>query len=458
MDRERKKRLHTWKIILTDAIIVILVASLAVVLSFIAMGYKFDDDGKLDQSGLLQAESTPTGATVIIDGEAMFLHTNMNHLLPEGDHEVRLEREGYDSWQNTVAIKSGKLYKLDYPRLFKQDREVKTIKNFGDKALDFFLTSPDRKNALYRETDSSNWSIIKIDKDDPEITEFDMSAVPGEFVGLVWSDDGDKVLTKWNKDGIIEYWLIDLAKPDNPLEINKEFGLEFSKMRFINGSELLGLESGNLRKVSISDRAVSRVLIDQVADFYNDNQEIVYVLDKDDSSDKRTVGLYRSDAKTEVIKKTTADNVLVAVSEYLGEQYVGVSSGSKIEIFHEKETVAKVKLDFVPEEASARIGRLMTFSAKSSDGGTNLAVFDAERGEIFNFKLESQDFFWLDDYLIGNVAEDKLYARDFDGTNRRELSSSAASNFDAVISKNNRWLYYLASNDAGELELKREEL
>ena len=122
MDKERKKRLHTWKIILTDTIIAVLAIALAVVLVFIAMGYKFGNDGKLDQSGLLRAESTPTGATVIIDNETMFLHTNMNHLLPEGNHQVRLEREGYIPWENTIAVKSGRLYNLNYPRLFKAER------------------------------------------------------------------------------------------------------------------------------------------------------------------------------------------------------------------------------------------------------------------------------------------------------------------------------------------------
>ena len=470
MDKERKKRLRTWKIILTDTIIVILVATIAVVLSFVAMGYKFDDDGKLDQSGLLQAESTPTGATVIIDGETMFFRTNTSHLLPEGDHQVRLEKEGYTSWENTLAIKSGRLYKLNYPRLFKLDRESKIVKDFADKTLKFFLISPDRKNVLYQVADSPNWSLMQIDKDVPEITEFDVSTFAGEFLDAIWS--GDKLLTKWSNNGIIEYRLTDLAKPDQFLDINKEFGLNFTKLRFLSGSELLGLESGNLRKLSISDRAVSRVLLPNIADFYNDEQKIVYVTGKDEASGERTIGFYQDEAKNQVIKKTTADNVLVTTTKYLDERYIGVATGDEVEIFQYKDensVVAKTKLDFVPEAASTRIGRLIIFSKKSDDGA-HLAIYDAERGEIFKFKLESREFSWLDDYLIGNVAMDesapdanvaayaRLYARDFDGTNRRTLAMPVKQGYHAVISRNNKWLYYLATTDDGNLVLKREEL
>lgn len=481
MDKERKKRLRAWKIILTDAIIVVLVATVAVILSFVAMGYKFGDDGKLDQSGLLQAESTPTGATIIVDGEPIFFHTNTNHLLPEGNHQVRLEREGYTGWENTLTIKSGRLYKLNYPRLFKLNREAKTVKDFADKTLKFVLISPDRKNILYQVAGSPNWSLMQIDRDTPEITEFDTSIMPGEFLSATFGG-GDKLLTKWNNNGIIEYRLIDLAKPDKILDINKEFGLNFTKISFLSGSELFGLESGNLRKLSISDRATSRVLLSNIADFSNDEQKIAYVTAKDEVSGERTVGFYQDEAKNQVVKKSTADNIRVTTTKYLDERYIGVVAGDELEIFQYKDegsVIAKTKLDFVPDEASTRVGRLVIFSKKSDDGA-HLAIYDAERDETFKFKLESREFSWLDDYLIGNAVVDegtpnanidastgldanvaahaKLYARDFDGTNRRGLAAKVKPGYNAVISRNNKWLYYFATSDSGSLELKREEL
>lgn len=461
MDKERKKRLQTWKIILTDALIVLSVVGLVTFLSFMAMGYKFNDDGELDQSGLLRVESLPTGATVTIDDEEMFLKTNMNHMLTEGEHQVRLTKEGYELWENQVEITSGRLYKLDYPRLFKQGRKAETALKFGDVAPEFISVSPDRKSLIYQISGETTWNLVNLNSDETEVTEIDVSGLAGVLTEVEWNEDGDKLLTKWDISGIIEYRLVDLRRPDQILSINSEFGLDFSKVRFLNASaeQLLALENGNLRRISVSAKEISRVLLSGLADFYNDKTNVLYVTTADEAG-AREIGFYREgDASGVALMKTESEQIQLILDEYLGEKYIGVVLGSELKIYQgdyprsalkkELEPSFSITLEFLPEEFMVRAeGRLLSLR-----GEGYVATFDAELSRISQFKLEGAGYF-LDDFLVSEVnSEGELYAVDFDGTNRRRLAFKASS--PAVISRNDKWLYYISSDG---LKLKREEL
>lgn len=90
------------------------------------------------------------------------------------------------------------------------------------------------------------------------------------------------------------------------------------------------------------------------------------------------------------------------------------------------------------------------------NNGKNIGVMDAETEQIYEYELASDDYFWVDDYLIGEVVEGDLVIYDFDGTNRRNLAK-ASSGYPALINGNNRWLYYFRI-DGEKLLLKREQL
>lgn len=467
MDKERKKRLRTFKIILSDVLIVLSVLGIVTLLSFIAMGYKLNDDGKLDQSGLLQVSTQPTGATVTIDDDNLFMKTNTSHMLSEGTHQVRLTKDGYELWENQVKITAGRLYKLDYPRLFKQDREKKSVKNFGEKGLKFLSLSSDRRSILYQKADSLNWSLINIDSNDAEVVEFDVSKFTGELLGIEWNMDGDKVLTKWKDNDIIVYRLVNLKKPEQSVDLNTEFGMSFSKLRFVSnsGDQLFALENGNLRRVSLVDKEISKVLLASVSDFYNNGPNVVYVYTGEGG--KKTVGFYQEGGKSVALRQVEGDNARMFLSEYLGEKYIGILANGKLAIYRgnfptemsgldnmEKILEQEVAVEFSSSEFLEKAsGRIMTIGS-----GSSLLAFDAERGELFSFVLDNEKYTWADDYLVANVSSSgELYLRDFDGTNKRRLAFLVAP-YGAVISRNNKWLYYISTSSNGALELIREEI
>lgn len=79
--------------------------------------------GRIEQSGLVQIHSAPTGATVEIDGNTIFSRTNLSRSLTPGEHSLKLSRDGYDTWQKNIKMSSGMLLRLYYPRLFLLNRK-----------------------------------------------------------------------------------------------------------------------------------------------------------------------------------------------------------------------------------------------------------------------------------------------------------------------------------------------
>lgn len=128
MDFEKAKRRHNLKVIISEIIMVLTAVFAVVVLALITTGYWINEDLKVERQGMLQVISFPTGATVSIDGDSSWLQkTNFSKVLPVGEHQVSLSREGYDTWSKTITIAEGLLYRLQYPRLFPLEREKETI-------------------------------------------------------------------------------------------------------------------------------------------------------------------------------------------------------------------------------------------------------------------------------------------------------------------------------------------
>ncbi len=475
MDKERKKRLRTYRLILTESLMFLTVVLMVIVLLFVAMGYKFGLDGSFNQTGLLQIDSMPTGATVTIDGDEMFARTNMSKMLSEDKHTVKLTKDGYESWENTVKIKAGILYRLDYPRLFKQNRESEIVKEFESR-LGFLSASTNRTSLLYANTDDTVWNLASIRGDDVATSEINVAPyfrlndseevvkIEGEIDRMEWNNDGDKVLVEWKNGDIHDFILINVRNPDASLNLTETFGMEFTDVKMANDSaeRLLVLENGNLRKISVPSKEISSVLVSGVEEFGNLEMSVVYVTIPNEAGEK-TIGLYREGEKNVVILTTISgsDVAKATVSEYLGEKYIGLSINDVLYVYSgdypmmdkslsEMKEVAKQDLTEIPDELYAHDKGRFIVAKKDK----KIVVFNAELGEMSGVAIESSRMNWMDPFLIANVTDGKLVERDFDGANRRVLAD-ASSGYDSVISANNKWLYYVAEHGT---KLKRERL
>lgn len=94
-------------------------------------GYRYNfGTGQIVQTGVLSVSSTPRSATILLDDDPLRATTPalLKNVLP-GDHRVRVEKDGYSSWEKTLAV---------------QSRST----TFADDVVLFLVTEP----ALVRET------------------------------------------------------------------------------------------------------------------------------------------------------------------------------------------------------------------------------------------------------------------------------------------------------------------
>ena len=156
----RKKR--AIKVALTEGLMVIAVIALVVTTTLIAIGYNVNPgkDWSVERTGLVQIQTLPTGARVSLDGNMIFGWTNLSRSMSEGEHEIVISRDGYDSWSKNILVTAGLYYRLNYPRLFLTERKTETIADFSKMELVSFAKDGNLMLAVPEK--STDWSLYKI--------------------------------------------------------------------------------------------------------------------------------------------------------------------------------------------------------------------------------------------------------------------------------------------------------
>lgn len=99
--------------------------------------------------------------------------------------------------------------------------------------------------------------------------------------------------------------------------------------------------------------------------------------------------------------------------------------------------------------------------------GARMMVVDLEMGDLYEYEAPGSGAAkWFDASMLYAVKNQQIIVWDFDGSNQRNLTESAKTVNDTmpivddapvVIANNNRWLYYLVTQD-GSTYLMREKV
>lgn len=503
MDFDEKKKRQMIRVIIAEVGMVLSVIAIVVVAVLAAMGFMISSNGEIEQSGLMQLHTMPTGATVQIDGNTLFSRTNLSKTLTAGKHSVELTREGYDSWKKDINIYAGVLMRLYYPRLFLQNRKVEVAKVLSEDGLEFYAPSQNRNYILYAEKKSAQWQLLDVRGDEVKVTPLDLSGIlPGmvelpsqkvgkigqnieihsyEFAGeikeVVWSANEEKVLVKVAYQERTEWVLVNLRNIAESVNITKTFGLGEVHVEMIDGSasQLYILDRNQLKRINTVDRVMSRVLLDNVLSFESYGSSVIYVSENQEK--EQFIGMYRDDEKdgTVLVKIPQGKEVQIALSSYYDEDYLIYALDDEISVLYGripnyneegakltdlKELVTAKKLAKVPDELSiSPDGEYVVAQA-----GTQFMVLDLDMGDLYEYEAPNAVLKWFDAGMMYAVKNGEILVWDFDGTNQRNLAESADAKAlkltrDVVtVTSNNRWILYLAQDEAGAIVLTREQI
>lgn len=242
-DRERQRKRQFVKVLIAEIGMVLSVLAIVVLATLSAMGFFVSKNGTIEQSGLVQIHSIPTGASVDVDGNTLFPRTNLSRSMAAGEYEIKITRDGYDTWKKRVPIRSGTLLRLYYPRLFLLDRTAEAVQVLGSD-LKFYSASSDQTNILYSEKDGVSWRLLDIRGDDVKTRKLDLTKVlatrdsvfDGAITIIEWSKDNNYVLIRAQTKQETEWLLINLTDVSQSLNLTKTFGMEFEHVEMAGGS------------------------------------------------------------------------------------------------------------------------------------------------------------------------------------------------------------------------------
>ncbi len=136
----------------------IMSAIFIVIGAFIAVGYakgnyRFTQDGLVKETGLLSANSAPTGAQVLIDDKLITATDDTIYLEP-GTYQIKIVKDGYNPWEKTMAVEK-ELVAQTNALLFPIAPSLTPLTFTGAQNVS---PSPDGQKVIYYTADASTTS------------------------------------------------------------------------------------------------------------------------------------------------------------------------------------------------------------------------------------------------------------------------------------------------------------
>lgn len=483
MKHHASKHRQPWVRTAVYALMTLSVVTIVSLLMLVVLGYSFNQkDGRLEQGGLLQFRTIPTGATVTLDEIKLGPETDSKTTVTTGNHSVQFDRTGYRSWKKTVDVRAGQILWLSYARLIPNNIEPKTLREFT--TLAGAVASPNRNYMLLQESATVPTFVLAdirgdtLEYKDISLPTAIMTANPaGKNHGFAiesWSANEQAVLVRHIYDNDKTEWLLlDREEPEKSINLSTTYAIAPSKVQFAGGSDrLLFAQVGDVvRRINLDEETLSRPLVSNVAYFNRyDDKTIVYATAPDATTGKRTVGYASVEIEQPVALNTYPNDgqpLFIDMGSYFNKRYVGVLHGQKLRIssgnvptLKDKGSLKLFKEQIVPAGAQnmmvSRNGRFFVTQVPDGYATYDIDLKKYDRTTWSVLPTVQRELKWLDDYMFWTDAGDRLRFYEFDGANQNEIMS-VAEGFSATITPNNKWVYGIGKTEDG-FELKRAQL
>jgi hypothetical protein len=462
---------------------------LVAVLVSVMLGYQFNrSDGRIEQGGLVQFDSRPTGGNVTIDGTSFGSQTPSKTTMTSGQHFITIERSGYKKWQKSVAVVPGSVLWLNYAHLIPNDLkpvDVATLKGIGTS-----IASPDDKwMAISEDPASANIRLADVSGETVKTSSIDIPTDKythpsadkvQSFTIEKWDPESRYVLVKHLYDDAKTEWVIvDTQNASQTKNLTTLLSVDASKVMFSNGnSQVLYAQIGSdVRKIDLGAATISRPLVTNVADFsLYDRSLITYATLLDPATKTRSIGYYQDGAdKPQVVRTYTDDGAAplhFVVSKYFGDTYMAIAYGGIISV---------IKGDLPTEKTTSASALRVTATMTMPDGAnvqylsilTNGRFVVAQTGatyDVYDVELQkptstilkgtsefTKEIGWLDSYTLWGDRDNMLRMYEFDGANQHDIMP-VVSGQGVALSPNAKYLYGISKSADGQFHLSRVKL
>lgn len=437
------------------------VVGLVTLLIFFTLGYRYNQDDGVVQTGLVQFGSKPSGAQVVIDDTSFGSRTPSKTSLAAGQHAISMQRDGYRQWQKSVDVVGGAVLWLNYARLIPTDLDPSNVASFN--AVSSTAVSPDARQMLVAEDPASaTLRLINLTDDKIKPVALQLPAnlytAPAEgesqrFELTKWDSSNRYVIVKHTHGGSHEWLVVDTRDVGSSQNITRLLGINASQLVFGNGTNsiLYALVDDTVRRVDRGSATISRPLVKNVETFsLYDSDTVVFTERRNEETNKRGVGYYlASDDKTYQVGAYTEANDAprIAIGQYFGDTYIAVAHGGKVAVSmgdlgnpDEWQEITTMELGGVKHLSIVTAGRFVI--AQTDD---SYVVYDLELKKLTTTTLRgtglvTEELRWLDGYTVWSDRGGMVRLYEFDGANQQDIMK-VAPGYSVTLSPDGQYLY-----------------
>jgi hypothetical protein len=468
------RRINKIKLLVGYVLIGCAVIMTTLVLLYQAKGYGFGKNGQIIQNGLVYISSSPSPATIYLNGIKNNAQTNARLGLPAGEYTVQLTRTGYRSWQRAVGVEGGSVERFNYPFLFPQKLITTTVQTYAEQP-NLVIQSPNRRWLLIQQLGSDttfdmfDLSTPKLLKSTPETIPASLlpaspSTSPAAWQMISWSTDNIHVLLDRIGDGSNDYILFDTQAPDQSVDLTKALNLNNATApAFDNNSYnqyyLFDQASGTLTTATLANPQPVPVLEHVLAYKTYGNSNVLYVTDYQATAGSVLVRwLQGSNTYTLRQLQSGATNYLLDLTQYGGNWYVvaGDSSGDKtyvyenpINVLNSQPVQPLVPVDILKVDQP----NFEAFSASAqfvmAENGTSFSVYDVQNEKSYTYQVSTPittglHALWMDGDRLDYVSNSHIVVFDYDDANQQTLQPAIDGAQD-FFDQNYKWSYCLTT-------------
>jgi PEGA domain-containing protein len=486
MYRQPSKRQVILQRIAVYGLMIVSVVALVTILIFIMLGYQFNrSDGKIEQGGLVQFESRPSGADVMIDGAAFGSQTTTKATLTAGEHFIKMQRDGYRAWQKSVKVVPGSVLWLNYARLIPNSPKSSNVAELA--AASSAASSDDNKWMAIKEDPATPViRLADLSNDKVKLTNLELPATsythPSDgktqtFTLEEWDPDSRYLLVRHVYDDTKKEWMVmDTRDVSETKNITTSLGINATKVKFSNGNSavLYALtDTNDVRRIDLGATTLSGPLLTNIADFsLYDNSIIAYVSLLDPTTKARTAGYLEEGAdKPRTLRSYSDDGtppLHLVIDKYFDDTYAAISYGDSIDIL-----VGELPKDDKPSLMKSQgtltvPGGIQHLTTKTNgrfvvaQAGAAFTVYDMELGKMTTTTTKgvsevTKEFDWLDSYMPWSDRDGMLRFYEFDGANQHDIMP-VVPGLSVTLSLDSKYVYGIAKSDDGKFHLARTQL
>ena len=465
------------------ALMTLSVSVMVLLLILVMLGYRVDSEaGTIQQGGLVQFGSIPSGASLTINAARLSATTSTKATLAPGPHAIQMAREGYLPWQKTVDVRSGTILWLNYARLIPNERPVENILELP--AITSSMQSPSKKwYAMTAEASAPAIRLVDVSNDTPDSKTLTLpegsytkpeNTENEKYVLRAWDPSSRYLLVEHSYDGKVEWIVADVEDSSRTKNITTTFDIEMTKPQFsqTDTQVLYAIINGDVRRIDIPGATISAPLVRNVAEFsFYERSTLMYVTAIDQTTKTRTVGYRQENASEPRTIRSYSDEgtvpLHITASKYYSQTYVGIAYGSSVEILSGSlpRSDSRDPLSLTAVATMSTAGPIGFFSNKT--GGRFFVAQHANSFSVYDLELQkatttairtdtpvTTELRWLDGYIVWSGYDSTLRFYEFDGANQNDIMPIVTGQ-NPALTANNRFIYAPTLDDNGVFRLSR---